>query len=126
MNPNYIRDDPHGYEIGFDETNIQYFSDRSGDTGYLREAYHGGPYFTEAFIPEAYAAQGDEVYIPAAVLRSRLRDARKTIKQRYTTIYGYAPRSADVRKAQDSVTEFVKLAEALEAAGAEPKIAVSY
>lgn len=39
-----------------DEKQAQYtgFSTTSGDVGYLREAYHGGPYATETLLPEAF------------------------------------------------------------------------
>ena len=39
-----------------DEKKAQYtgFSTTSGDVGYLREAYHGGPYATETLLPEAF------------------------------------------------------------------------
>ncbi len=39
-----------------DEKHAQYtgFSTTSGDVGYLREAYHGGPYATETLLPEAF------------------------------------------------------------------------
>ena len=39
-----------------DEKHAQYtgFSTTSGNMGYLREAYHGGPYATETLVPEAF------------------------------------------------------------------------
>lgn len=43
-----------------------------GQTGYLREAYHGGPYATKILCREAFEAENCEAEIPAAVLRERL------------------------------------------------------
>lgn len=39
-----------------DEKQAQYtgFSTTSGNMGYLREAYHGGPYATKTLVPEAF------------------------------------------------------------------------
>jgi hypothetical protein len=44
----------------------------SGDVGYLREAYHGGPYATKILCREAFEAENCEAEIPAEVLRERL------------------------------------------------------
>lgn len=56
------------------EKKAQYtgFSVTSGNLGYLREAYHGGPYATRYLVSEAFAAEGNETAIPAATLRQRL------------------------------------------------------
>jgi hypothetical protein len=43
-----------------------------GHTGYLREAYHGGPYATKILVREAFEAENCEAEIPAAVMRERL------------------------------------------------------
>lgn len=48
------------------------FSTTSGDVGYLREAYHGGPYATKILCREAFEADNCEAEIPAEVLRERL------------------------------------------------------
>lgn len=44
----------------------------AGDVGYLREAYHGGPYATKILVREAFDAENCEAEIPAAILRERL------------------------------------------------------
>lgn len=44
----------------------------AGDVGYLREAYHGGPYATKILVREAFDAENCKAEIPAAVLRERL------------------------------------------------------
>ena len=48
------------------------FSITSGNVGYLREAYHGGPYATRILVREAFDADNCRAAIPAAVLRERL------------------------------------------------------
>ena len=47
-------------------------STTSGDVGYLREAYHGGPYATKILVREAFEAENCEAEIPAETLRERL------------------------------------------------------
>jgi len=44
----------------------------AGNVGYLREAYHGGPYATKILCREAFEAEKCEAEIPAATLRERL------------------------------------------------------
>ena len=48
------------------------FSTTAGDRGYLREAYHGGPYATKILVREAFESDDGEAKIPAATLRMRL------------------------------------------------------
>ena len=48
------------------------FSAKVGRAGYLREAYHGGPYATHILAREAFESPTYEAQIPAAVLRERL------------------------------------------------------
>lgn len=43
-----------------------------GHVGYLREAYHGGPYATELLVKEAFEAKDGKAQIPIDVLRKRL------------------------------------------------------
>lgn len=43
-----------------------------GRVGYLREAYHGGPYATKILCREAFESDTCEAEIPAATLRERL------------------------------------------------------
>jgi len=44
----------------------------AGNVGYLREAYHGGPYATKILVREAFETDNCEAQIPAATLRERL------------------------------------------------------
>jgi hypothetical protein len=57
-----------------EEKKAQYtgFSIDAGRTGYLREAYHGGPYATHILVREAFESETCQAQIPAAVMRERL------------------------------------------------------
>ena len=48
------------------------FSTVAGDVGYLREAYHGGPYATRIIAREAFEAEDCVAEISAAIMRERL------------------------------------------------------
>lgn len=48
------------------------FSTTSGNVGYLREAYHGGPYATRILVREAFEAENCRAQIPAETMRERL------------------------------------------------------
>jgi hypothetical protein len=48
------------------------FSITAGDVGYLREAYHGGPYATRILVREAFESDDCRAEIPAAIMRERL------------------------------------------------------
>lgn len=58
------KEDETAQATGFDTT--------AGSTGYLREAYHGGPYATKILVREAFEAEDCVAKIPAKVLRQRL------------------------------------------------------
>lgn len=62
------------------------FSITSGDVGYLREAYHGGPYVTQYLVEEA-EGESDAVEIPAAILRERLPTAVMIALYRNHVVY---------------------------------------
>ena len=47
-------------------------STTDGHVGYLREAYHGGPYATKMLVREAFESETYRAAIPAAVMRERL------------------------------------------------------
>lgn len=82
------------------------FSVTAGGTGYLREAYHGGPYATRVLVPEAFEDKrkhmcdcGDPklekrcppcrgVAIPATTLRERLPQVVLTALLRERIVYG--------------------------------------
>lgn len=48
------------------------FSTVEGRRGYLREAYHGGPYATKILCREAFESETCEAQISAATMRERL------------------------------------------------------
>lgn len=76
------------------------FSVTSGNVGYLREAYHGGPYVTRFLVKEAFEDaenhEDGEVPIPASVLRERLPGAVFLSVYRDWIVYGENPRVGEV------------------------------
>jgi hypothetical protein len=110
-----------------------------GANGYLREAYHGGPYATVVLVPEAFGdplrvAQafgmpgvesaavstdaGGYTLIPAAVLRSRLAETLLTVARRYRAVYDED--CGEGHPALREFVEFVELAERMEATLGRP------
>ena len=108
-----------------EEEEAQYcgFQVDQGRVGYLREAYHGGPYATHVLLPEGFEAEG-EVSIPGKVLLERLPEAISAAIKRAREVYGeeVGEDSPVVR----SLKDFVALALKLEAEGRNPTIYVSY
>lgn len=110
----------------------------TGANGYLREAYHGGPYATVRLVPEAFGsreqvAQGFGVtcdfndvardaegyaLIPARVLRARLAQTLLTVAERYRTLYDEV--CGEGHPALRAFIEFVELAERIEAERGRP------
>jgi hypothetical protein len=64
------------------------FSATHGHVGYLREAYHGGPYVTMYFVAEAFDSESGEAEIQAATLRDRLPAAVLMHLYREHKLYG--------------------------------------
>jgi hypothetical protein len=64
------------------------FSVVHGHVGYLREAYHGGPYVTKYLVAEAFVAKEHEAAIPAKTLRERLPIAVLMHIYRENKLYG--------------------------------------
>jgi hypothetical protein len=75
-----------------DEEEAQYggFSVTSGDTGYLREAYHGTPYATMVLVPECFEPGEYKCKVKASELRKRLPEAAFTCLIREAEVYGSA------------------------------------
>jgi hypothetical protein len=48
------------------------FSVYDGNTGYLREAYHGAPYPSKILVREAFESKTNKAKIPASLMRERL------------------------------------------------------
>jgi hypothetical protein len=55
------------------------FSITSGHVGYLREAYHGGPYATRILVREAFESENNAAEIPAAIMRERLTNVTEPV-----------------------------------------------
>jgi hypothetical protein len=64
------------------------FSTVDGHVGYLREAYHGGPYVTRYLVAEAFADWEGVASIPAKTLRARLPTAVLMHLYRENKLYG--------------------------------------
>jgi hypothetical protein len=62
-----------------DQLNIG-LSTTSGHVGYLREAYHGGPYATHILVKEAFESEDNRAKIPAAIMLKRLTTKSKAAK----------------------------------------------
>ena len=56
------------------------FNVTDGHVGYLREAYHGGPYATRLLVPEAFESETCKAAIPAATMRHRLTNATRAAR----------------------------------------------
>ena len=81
-----------------------------GDVGYLREAYHGAPYVTEYFCPEAFEPDG--AAIAAATLRERLPGTLHLVELRERKLYDAS--DAEIEAVKESYRKFVELCEAKE------------
>jgi hypothetical protein len=64
------------------------YSGVHGHVGYLREAYHGGPYVTKYLVSEAFDSATGEAEIQASVLRERLPAAVLMSMYREHKVYG--------------------------------------
>jgi hypothetical protein len=100
------------------EEKAQYtgFSVQHGHVGYLREAYHGGPYATKVLVGEAW---NDDKAIPAATLRERLPATLKTVAERSEKVYGDRL-DIDTSPVAKAFVDFVELAERKERETGKP------
>ena len=121
------------------DAQITGFSIEHGHVGYLREAYHGGPYATRTLVAEAFDEdvieqlikkiqlrnncdedeawnKFDGVPIPAITLRERLRETLEAAQTRSLKNYG---RDA-LPEVLNSFTNFVELCEQKEKETGEP------
>lgn len=102
------------------------FSIQHGHVGYLREAYHGGPYATRILAPEAFEAEEAEADIPAATMRERLPKVIEMAIQRERTVYDNTEVSERDPVVQ-SFVQFVELAESKERETGKPcRVIASY
>lgn len=70
------------------DAQITGFSITDGHNGYLREAYHGGPYVTQYLVQEAFRSKTQKAKISAAKLRDRLPAAVMMAIYREHIVYG--------------------------------------
>ena len=116
----------HAEEIGQEEA--MGFNPFSGHVGYLREAYHGGPYATKVLLPEAWIDEeerdeGGAISIEASTLRHRLPKTLEAAAIRNRENYANRDEDAVLKSFKD----FVDLAEDLEKENGKPcKFYVSY
>ena len=82
-------------------------SQQAGAAGYLREAYHGGPYVTKVLAPECWQSEDQSAALDARTLRARLPDAIATAHKRAQEVYD-RPKDPAMEAA---LTAFVELAE---------------
>lgn len=90
------------------ETKAQYtgFDTTAGKVGYLREAYHGGPYVTRYLLKEAF--DGGEAEIPASILRERLPAAVLLAMFRYDKLYRKEEHPENINLETDKELEGLK------------------
>ena len=99
----------------------------NGEHGYLREAYHGGPYATKELLPECWkdGYEGELIPIKSSVLKKRLDIVVDTSRERSTILYKEDPEDTD--KTAQSFIDFVELASRLEKESGYPcKFYASY
>jgi len=118
----YMRWD--GMTKGDREKQITGFDATVGDVGYLREAYHGGPYATRYLVEEAFEEGAGNIHIPAKELRKRLPLTKDIVIQRAKEVYKEELTEDDV--IVKAFEDFVKLGEALEEEGRKPTIYACY
>jgi hypothetical protein len=86
------------------------FSTIHGHTGYLREAYHGGPYVTRFLVREAFETDDCEAHIPAAVLKSRLPQAVVLSLIRHQLVYNdQVPHMLNAEKPEEIIAAVAKM-----------------
>jgi len=84
------------------------FNAWNGYSGYLREAYHGEPYATHFFVKEAFESQEAQARIPAKVLKERLPETIKLVREREQGVYQETDEYS-IWKTQKSFVDFYKL-----------------
>lgn len=98
-----------------------WLSAMAGRGGYLREAYHGGPYATKFLCAEAFKT--GRANIPAATLRERLPQALTLVEERERKLYQASDAEAEAVK--QSFQDFVSLCERKELETGEPVLVVA-
>lgn len=101
------------------------FSTSHGHVGYLREAYHGGPYATRILFSEGFNSDNYTITLESKILEARLPDAIKATIEREKTIYHATQEEAESCPMIKSLKDFAALHKKLEADGRNPKIEIS-
>src|SRR5262245_61512376 len=96
----------NGQNTAEQDAQITGFSIEAGAVGYLREAYHGGPYVTKYLVSEAFDAPEGEAAIGAQTLRERLPAAVLMHMYREHRLYGQGkdPAVIDIDKLPAALT----------------------
>jgi hypothetical protein len=84
-----------------------WLSVKRGRFGYLREAYHGEPYATDYFCPEAFEPGGAN--IPADVLKKRLPHTLALAEERERKLYKSS--EVEIEEVKQSYRDFAALCE---------------
>lgn len=100
------------------EAQITGFDATVGGLGYLREAYHGGPYATKYLLREAFAAKKHRATIRAKVLRERLPLTLDIVRYRNRKVYGGA--KGEELPLDESVPAVMQIADTLKQKGWQP------
>jgi len=109
---------------GDKQAEITGFDIYKGDVGYLREAYHGGPYATEVLVSENWDKQPKGGFaIANSVLQERLPLVVATAKARAKLIYKAQTEEQDMTA--QAFIDFVAFHKEKEDAGLNPKIVIS-
>lgn len=86
------------------------FSTVHGHVGYLREAYHGGPYVTRFLVREAFEADDCEAGIPASTLKTRLPQAVVLAMIRHQMVYNdNVPHMLNAEKPEEVIAAIAKM-----------------
>lgn len=111
-------------EEGRRKQSASWLSIHAGDVGYLREAYHGGPYATRFLFAEAF--ETGRASISAAVLKERLPKALELVEERQRNVYP-DDGPAETESAKAGFRAFVALCDWAEAETGKPvSIVASY
>jgi len=101
----------------------EWLSTGAGETGYLREAYHGEPYATRFLFAEAFDSETGTAQIPAATLRERLKKTLELVEERARKIYEAT--DEEIEEDKQSFRDFVAICEQKEKETGEPVLIVA-
>ncbi len=107
-----------------EDAQVTGFSIAHGHVGYLREAYHGGPYATHVLVPEAFDHKRfpSGAPIPAADLRARLAETLRVAEERERAAHQHERLHPETSLVRRSFRNFVELCERKERESGQPCI----